>query len=103
MYDDFAHHPTAVRETLATYRAIALAGRPHLSRLCMPEAEGPFLVFDRLILPLAGDGVRTDILLGIHAWEPEAGEEPAGWPPSDATVERAGDPLPGGWRVPEPA
>jgi hypothetical protein len=69
---------------LATYGAVVEHRRPHLSRLRVPKAERSFLIYDRLILPLAapGDGPVT-ILLGAHAYHPEPGEDPAQWPAPD--------------------
>jgi hypothetical protein len=72
---------------LATYRAIVAAGRPHLSRLGVPHREREFLVYDRLILPLATDGRTPDILLGIHAYKPEPGEDPDTWPEPDVAYD----------------
>ena len=59
---------------LATYRAVATRALPHLSRLRVPIEGREFLVYDRLMLPLAGDHRTPDIILGIHAYEREPGE-----------------------------
>lgn len=76
---------------LATYRGIVAAGRPHLSRLGVQHPDREFLVYDRLILPLASDGRTPDILLGIHAYRPESGEEPETWPEPDIAYDCARD------------
>jgi hypothetical protein len=66
---------------LATYGAVLAACIPHVSRLRVPHAGREFLVYDRLILPFTDreDG-RVSILAGAHAYDPEAGEDPEGWP-----------------------
>jgi hypothetical protein len=76
---------------LATYRAIAAGGRPHLSRLGVPRRDREFLIYDRLILPLAADGRTPDILLGIHAYAPEQGEDPTTWPEPDVAYDPAAE------------
>jgi hypothetical protein len=68
---------------LATYRAVVAAARPHLSRLTVPLHGREHCVYDRLILPLATDGATVDMLLGIHAYEAEPGENPADWPAAE--------------------
>jgi hypothetical protein len=65
---------------LATYRAVAAAGRAHCTRLRVPMEDREHQVYDRLILPLAEDGATVDMLLGCHAYDPEPGEDPAAWP-----------------------
>ncbi len=49
---------------LALYREIAAKGEPHLSERVFPRIAGrEFLRYDRLILPLAADGINVDMLL----------------------------------------
>ena len=59
---------------LAIYQAVATQGLPHVSRLRVPMEGREFLIYDRLMLPLAGDHRTPDIILGIHAYEREPGE-----------------------------
>lgn len=70
---------------LATYRAVVRAALPHVSRLEVPIKGREFIVYDRLILPLANDGKTPDMLLGIHAYHAEADEDPSGWPRPDVS------------------
>jgi hypothetical protein len=61
---------------LATYRAVVDRGMPHLARLRVPLNDRDFIVYDRLMLPLASDYTTPDMIIGIHAYEREAGEDP---------------------------
>ena len=61
---------------LATYRAVATRALPHVSRLRVPIEGREFLVYDRLMLPLASDHRTPDIILGIHAYDREPDEPP---------------------------
>ncbi len=63
-----------LQRQLATYRAVASSGLPHVSRLRVPLHHREFLIYDRLLLPLARDHRTPDMILGIHAYEAEPGE-----------------------------
>lgn len=86
-FEELYEEPHLSRQ-LATYRAVVSAARPHCSRLRVPLREREHQPYDRLILPLAGDGQHVDMLLGCHAYAAEPGEDPSTWPPveSDANI-----------------
>lgn len=95
LYFEEIYSGAHLRRQLDTYTAIVEAGRPHLSRLGVPHPKRDFLIYDRLILPLATDGTTVDLLIGIHAYQPDRGEDPSMWPPPDVTyTPDTGDAMP---------
>jgi hypothetical protein len=60
---------------LATYRAVVEHALPHLARLRVPLADRDFIIYDRLMLPLASDTRTPDMIIGIHAYRREPGED----------------------------
>jgi len=66
-------------QALATYRAILQSRAPHFSHRTYPLVEGrEHLEYARLILPLAADGVRVDMVWLITAELRRVGEGPIG-------------------------
>lgn len=89
-FEDLYDEPHLSRQ-LATYRSVVAAARPHCTRLRVPLTGREHRVYDRLIMPLADDGETVDMLLGCHAYDQEAGEDPDTWPPVEtAAAIRAG-------------
>ncbi len=73
-YAEEAYPEDYLAQALETYGAIIESRRPQLSRHQIPIEGREHAEYDRLILPLAGDGDRVDMFMICFAFDVRDGE-----------------------------
>lgn len=69
MWFEDAYEGEILERQMATFTEVATSGRPHLSRPTLPIATKEYITYERLILPLAGDGVNVDRLIALMVFD----------------------------------
>ena len=76
LYAEEAYPEDYLAQALETYGAIIESRRPHLSRHQIPIEGRETAEYDRLILPLAGDGDTVDMFLACFAFDVRGSDRP---------------------------